>query len=935
MDIAAIDPQVAATVAESERVRTRAIDRAAYAGDASHYLLTPSAVVVAADAAEVAALLSAASRRRTPVTFRSGGTSLSGQASGSGIMVDTRQRFRRIDVLDDGRRVRVQPGATVAQVNARLLRHGRRLGPDPASEAACTIGGVIANNSSGMACGVVENAYRTLESMVVVLPSGTTIDTADPDAERQLRDREPELAEGLMRLRRRVLSDPDSVTRIERQFALKNTMGYGVNSFLDHESPTQLLAHLVIGSEGTLAFVAEATFRTVRVQKRVSTALAVFSDLDGATRGLPELVVSGAATLELMDSASLAVGQRLAGAPDEILGFDPGSQAALLVEYRADHEDELTELTKAGAELLNGSGLRTPVSFRSDPVARGRAWSFRKGLYASVAEARPTGTTALLEDVVVPADRLADTCEGLQDMLDRYGYDDSVIFGHAKDGNIHFMLTDRFEGEDALSRYTGFTDGMVDLVLEAGGNLKAEHGTGRAMAPFVRRQYGDELYEVMREIKRLFDPAGVMNPGVLIEDDPDAHMRNIKLNPSVEQEVDRCVECGYCEPVCPSRDITLTPRQRIVVRRAAESARQRGDEETARELERDYEFAGVQTCAVDGMCRTACPVQIDTGDLVRRLRREKPDPVGGTVWRAAAAAWGPVTRAGSAALSAAARLPAPAVTAVTTAGRAVLGDDAVPRYDAGLPGGGPSRRRLGRRVGAESVEPSGVYVPACVNSMFGPEGEGTGVTDAFVTLLERAGLAMIVPDGVEGTCCGTPWSSKGHSAGYRINRRRTVDRIVQAVSQSGLPVVSDASSCTEGFGRLLAEAGVRVEDAVAFAAQEVLPRVSPARRVGTLVLHPTCSSRQTGLDDDLVRIAEAVAGEVRVPDAWGCCGFAGDRGMLHPELTASATAAEAAEVVELGADAHASCNRTCEIGMTRATGERYRHVLELLAEATA
>ncbi len=925
---------VAAALADGARLKTRLIDRTAYASDASHFLLTPQAVAVAADAAEVGCLLRAAAIERMPVTFRSGGTSLSGQGSGDGLMIDVRQRFRRIDVLDDGARVRVGSGATVRQVNAHLSPYGHRLGPDPASEAACTIGGVVANNSSGMACGTEQNTYRTLESAVLVLPSGTRIDTAAPDAERHLATAEPELVAGLERLRRRVAENPASVATIRKHFSLKNTMGYSVNAFLDFTSPVDLLLHLVIGSEGTLAFVAEATFRTVPVASEVVTALAVFPSLQAATSALPALTETGAATLELMDATSLRVGQRLPGAPAEILGFEVDRQAALLVEYHAREAEELRGLAAAGAAVLGDLDLQAPAVLSADAAARKAAWSFRKGLYASVAGARPSGTTALLEDVAVPMPSLADACGGLQELFDRYGYADSVIFGHAKDGNIHFMLTDRFEGDAALGRYLGFTDEMVDLVLAAGGNLKAEHGTGRAMAPYVRKQYGGELYEVMRELKQLFDPAGILNPGVIIDDDPDAHVRKIKLAPSVEEEVDRCVECGYCEPVCPSRDLTLTPRQRIVVRREIARADARGDRDAMKELERDYDYAGVQTCAVDGMCQTACPVLINTGALVKRLRREDANPVLATGWKAAAKGWGTATRVGSVALTAAAALPTPLVSAVTDVARKAVSEDVVPRYQAELPAGGAARRGLPDVVGAGEAEPIAVYVPACVNSMFGPAGDGIGVGAAFRRLIDRAGVRVVVPEGVESLCCGTPWSSKGYAGGYDVMRRRVLERVRAASDGGRLPVISDAASCSEGFDRMLRAEGFVVEDAVAFTRRELLDRLQVTEQVASLVLHPTCSSRQMGLDADLVTVAEAAAARVEVPTDWGCCGYAGDRGMLHPELTDAATAPERAEVAGMDVAEHASCNRTCELGMTRATGAEYRHVLETLERAT-
>jgi D-lactate dehydrogenase len=909
----------------------RAIDRHANAHDASHFLLVPDAVVIADDAAEVGRLLRASSASGIPLTFRSGGTSLSGQGVSASVLVDVRRNFRTIEVLDDGARVRVQPGATVRQVNARLARFGRKLGPDPASEVACTIGGVVANNSSGMACGITANTYRTLESMIVVLPSGTVVDTGAPDADARLRHDEPLLHDGLLALRDRVRSNAVSVRELERQFSMKNTMGYGLNSFLDHDRAADILAHLLIGSEGTLGFVAEATFRTIPALAHASTGLLIFDDLVSANEALPALVGTGVSALELMDALSLRVGQKEADAHPLIARLDVRNHAALLVEYQAETAEQLADLRADGLALMAGLPLASPGELTSDAATRASLWHLRKGLYATVAESRPSGTTALLEDVVVPLGSLARTCTDLTALFDRYEYENSVIFGHAKDGNIHFMLTDRFVESGAQDKYAAFTEDLVDLILGEGGSLKAEHGTGRVMAPFVRRQYGDELYEIMREVKRLADPAGMLNPGVLINDDPVAHLSNIKSTPTIEVEADRCVECGYCEPVCPSRDLTLTPRQRIVVKRAIASAQADGDTALASELERDYEYSGVQTCAVDGMCQTACPVLINTGDLVRRLRKDDHAKAEKAVWTTAAKHWGATTRVASAALSVAAAVPAPLITAPNALGRAIVGDDVLPLWSGELPKGGRSRSRP-----APVAEPVAVYLPACVNTMFGPADGGEGVQKSFEQLCELAGLPLLVPKNIDSLCCGTPWSSKGLPEGAAIMRERVLTTLREATRNGELPVVCDASSCTEGIVHLLEadtrEPRLRVVDAVEFAAQRILPQLPSYRRIESLVLHPTCSSTRLGTNQALAAVASAVALEVSVPDDWGCCAFAGDRGMLHPELTESATRVQAGQVRAMGADAHASCNRTCELGMTRATGEQYRHILELLGD---
>jgi D-lactate dehydrogenase len=929
--------RLAGQLAESlgpDAVSRRAIDRLRQAHDASHYLLVPQVVVTPRDTDQVARVMRACDRAGLPLTFRSGGTSLSGQGLSDSVLVDTRQQFQGLEVLDAGRRVAVQPGVTIRRVNAHLARHRRKLGPDPASEIACTVGGVVANNSSGMHCGTEFNTYRTLESMVFVLPTGTVIDSAEPGASHHLAEAEPALHEGLLRLRRRILADPGSVATIRRQFSMKNTMGYGLNSFLDHEDPLDILVHLMVGSEGTLGFVAEARFRTVEVLSHVATGLLVFDDVQTATSAVPQLIDAGTVTAELLDAASLRVSARDPKCPEVIRRLDVDRQAAMLVEFQGSTAEELATTRHTAEPALSSLPLAAPVSLTTDPAERSALWHIRKGLYSAVAGARPSGTNALLEDVVVPVERLGATCRELATLFDAHDYEESVIFGHARDGNVHFLLNERFDDPAQMERYEAFTHDMVDLVLGEGGSLKAEHGTGRIMAPFVRRQYGDELYAVMWELKRLVDPRGLLNPGSVLSDDERSYLHDLKLTETVEEEVDRCVECGYCEPVCPSRALTTTPRQRIVLRREMEAARLRGDTELLGELERDYDYDAVQTCAVDGMCETACPVQINTGDLVRRLRHEQSGAAEGAAWQMAARVWGPATVAGGAALSAARTVPTAIPRSLSRAGRAVLGAEQVPLYDEGLPASGRRRQRL------DPPQPQAVLFAACIGTMFGPEPpEGDSAAESLAVLCHRAGVPVRTPDGIDGLCCGTPWKSKGQLAGYELMRDRVLAALDAATEGGRLPVVTDASSCTQGLVTLLE--GERdpvrrpaVVDSVDFVVSHLLEHLTVTRPIASIALHPTCSSTELGSTAAMKTVARFISPDVVVPTDWGCCAFAGDRGLLHPELTASATTPEAAEVAGRDYPAYASANRTCELGLTRATGKPYRHIIQLLEGAT-
>ena len=651
----------------ADQLHLRPIDLAARAHDASHVLLVPDAVVTAQSVDDVVAALRLASTVGRPVTFRAGGTSLSGQASGTGLQVDTRAGFRDVEVLDGGRLVRCGPGATIRSVNARLAPYRRRLGPDPASEVACTVGGVVADNSSGMACGTEASTYATLDSLVVVLPSGTVLDTADPDADARLRAAEPALHAGLLHLRDRVRRDPASVERVTHLFSMKNTMGYSVNAFLDHDTPVSILEHLLVGSEGTLGFVAQATFRTVPVLPLAATGLLVFATLTEATDALGALTRAGARTLELMDAASLRVVQPSLAPTDPLRSLGLDGHTALLLELQAEDAQALA----AATAHVDGVAADLPVSLTVDPAQRAALWTLRKGLYTAVAGARPVGTTALLEDVVVPVPALSATMTELAALFDRHGYDDAVVFGHAKDGNLHFMISPRLDDPAELRAFEAFTEDLVELVLRQGGSLKAEHGTGRVMAPFVERQYGPELFAVMTAVKDLFDPAHLLNPGVVLPDSPRAHLEHLKLVPQVDPRVDACVECGYCEPVCPSKDITVTPRQRIVLLRTMASA----EADLRAAIEDDFGYDAVDLCAADSLCVTACPVGIDTGKVMKSFRAERAGRSGSPAQRAgdlAARHWGAVGTAARAGLAVAAPLPGAVLGAVTGAARSVL-----------------------------------------------------------------------------------------------------------------------------------------------------------------------------------------------------------------------------------------------------------------------
>ncbi len=886
---------------------------------------------MARDAGDVSKLFAWSRESGVPLTFRSGGTSLNGQSQSDGVLVDVRRHWRGVEVLDRGARARIKPGTVLGHANRVLALHGRKLGPDPASTDIATLGGVIANNSGGMRCGVTHDSYETVRGLSFVLPSGTAIDSADPGAEQRFAAAEPELASGLEAIRDEIRADAELAERIKRKFEIKNTTGYRLCAFLDADTPLEIFRRLLVGSEGTLAFIAEATIDTVPRPQLTSTSWIHFDGIPEATAPVPDLVAAGASAVELMVAPALMVAaHNIPGTPEAWKELPPES-AALLVEFGGESEAELDAHERAAAEALRGHSPFAGPAFHRDPESVELDWRVREGLHGLLGKMRPPGTSLIIEDVCVPPARIAESAEDIRALLGEHGFLTGVA-GHASAGNLHFMLTPDFSKPEDIERYEGFMEKLVELVLDKyDGSLKAEHGTGVNMAPYVEREWGAKATELMWRIKGLADPGGVLSPGVILNRDSGAHLRNLKSTPEIEEVANACVECGFCEPVCPSRDLTTTPRQRIVLRR--EIARQAEGSPVHEALVEEFEYDGDQTCAADGTCMHSCPVAIDTGKLVKDLRRRKHSEKAERRALRLAERWASVERVARAGLRAGGVLGGLPGRAGSRAARAILDDELVPAWPKSMPRAAPGKLPETGREGAAAV-----YLPACVNRIYGaPRGARRAtLPEALVAVSARAGLPVWIPPDAAGHCCAVPWSSKGFERGHAWMGEKLVASLRRWSGEGELPIVIDAASCTLGAIEEAAtrEAGLEILDSVAWAHDRLLPKLEVKRKLPSAAIHPPCASRHLGIDRKLAALAGAVAESASVPIRSTCCGMAGDRGMLHPELTASATAEEAAELEAAEYDAYFSANRTCEIALTEATGRPFASPVLTLEELT-
>ena len=959
------------SILPASRIRDRLIDRIAYANDASYFRLVPQAVVQPNSIEEIQSLFQFNQRNKIPMTFRAAGTSLSGQAQTDGILVDISKHWGEYSVEEDSSKIRFQPGIVGGFLNNVLKPHGRRIGPDPASIDACMMGGILANNSSGMCCGVTENSYKTIHSMTFVLPNGFTLDTSRPNAHKIFENEQPHIAEGLLELKQKIVSTDladyaeknknlrikeSLAEKIRRRYQIKNNNGYLLNAFLDFDHPLDILIHLLIGSEGTLGFIAEGVLNTLPDYNFKYTGQMYFKNIRDAAAAVYPIKQSGARAVEVMDRESLRSVEHLPGVP-AILKELPAGATAILAEYQASDSVTMLQFKKEAERVIHELKLIHDVEFTDDPTQQASLWKPRKGIIASVGAMRPRGTTSVNEDVAFPVEHLADAVTDLRHLFDDFGYTDGVIFGHAKDGNLHFLVNQAFENESQINHFDKFLREMVSIVSgKYDGSLKAEHGTGRNMAPFVETEWGSEAYAIMRDLKSLLDPDGMLNPGVLINDDPQAHVTHLKSLTLVAPEIDKCIECGFCESKCPSRRLTLTPRQRIVVQRELASMRLAASDSTELDsVSKDFTYAGIDTCALDGLCGTACPVGINTGEFIKRLRTEKVESSTG---RLRSGKWAEriaenfevVENALGIGISlghiAEKVIGVNGVKSISVVTEKITGTK-LPKWNKSIPHTPKNLSALCDLRGEKEF----IYFPSCISRQLGqPQSDShlkgdchLSLAETFIAIANRASINLEIPSNASGHCCGMPFSSKGYKSAYQTALHKTLMQIWEWSEHGKYPIVIDTTSCTytlKTCGDDLTPEDkeiwnqLTILDGVEFLHDHVLPKLNLHPIDEEVILHPNCSARKLGLDTKMHTIAKQCAKNAVVPFALGCCAFAGDRGLTHPELTASATEIETAEILKKDYGGYYSSNITCEIGMKEATGKDYVSIVYLVEKAS-
>ncbi|WP_282013740.1 FAD-binding and (Fe-S)-binding domain-containing protein [Marinifilum flexuosum] len=923
---------------EKSRLYTDEIRNLAYGTDAGFYRLTPKIIVRAQNEKEVTKALTLANKYSLPVTFRAAGTSLAGQAITDSILIIAGKHWEGYEILKGGEEIRMQPGLVGARINQVLAPYGKKLGPDPASINSAMIGGIVMNNASGMNCGTHENAYKTIRSARLVFADGTVLDTGDETSRKEFMNSHGDFIRKIEEIRDRVRANKTLADRIRHKYSIKNTTGLSINPFIDYDDPFQIIVNLMVGSEGTLAFMSELTMKTVTNHKHKASAMIYFPDIVTACQSVVTMKPGPVHGAEMLDRVALRAVEDSDGIPAFIKDF-PDGVTAILVETLANSQEELDNNIKEIKNLLSAYETVKPIEFTDKPEEYSKYWNIRKGVFPAVGGLRETGTTCIIEDVAFHIEDLPKATAELQELIAKYGYKDGVIYGHALEGNFHFIFNQNFDKPEELEQYVSFMKEVDYLVVDKyDGSLKAEHGTGRNMAPFVKHEWGEEAYELMKEVKQLFDPKSLLNPGVIINEDPDCYIKDFKTLKPVHDIVDKCIECGFCEVNCLTAGFSLSARQRTVVQREIKRLENTGENpDMLKKLKKGFAYLGEQTCAGDGLCATSCPVGIDTGKYIKYLRSLNVDTaraqkISGMVANNFSTV-GSTIRTGLKFVNGVHTVMGSTLLGGIAGGFRKLSGNSIPGWTPAMPKGvsGPKPKEINQENPLKVV-----YFPSCIAQTMGPaKGDPYKESLHKVTqkLLEKAGYEVIFPDKMSSLCCGTPWESKGLIEHADQKSSELEAALLKASENGKYPVLCDTSPCLYRMRNVM-DKSLKLYEPVEFIHEFMMDKLKFNKVDEVVAVHPTCTTTKMGLTAKLKAVAEACAFHVVLPEEVGCCGFAGDRGFNYPEVNKYALRKLHPVIEKEKVVAGYSNSRTCEIGLTTNAGVPYMSIIYLVNRVT-
>jgi FAD/FMN-containing dehydrogenase/Fe-S oxidoreductase len=925
-------------------VRTDPASRALWSTDASIYLRKPVAVVVARSEEDVKRTLEAAREIGLPITPRGTGTSLAGQATAPGLALDVSEMQRVFDLDPDNRRCSVEPGCIQGELNALVEPHGLVFGADTSTSDVATLGGMVGNNSAGMRSIVYGTTADQILSLRCVLASGETVELRPISREEALRrarhaDVEARLLRGALGIGERYSGE------IQRRFPrmIRRVSGYGLDALVDPEVLD--LTRLVCGSEGTLAVVTRAEFRLAELPPQRAMASFQFGSLGEAARATVELLGESPSALELLDEVAIGRARKNPIYRDSTRFVRGDPKSLLLIEWSGT-EEELEARFAGLEELARKVGAHQVVPLRSKGEMS-QTVKLRKSILPLL-----LGTTdkekpvAFVEDAAVPPNRLEEFMERFEEIVEKSGTW-ACFYGHASVGCLHVRPALDTSDPEGVARMRRIAEEVAELVVECGGSISGEHGDGLSRSEFLEKMYGPEILRAFAEVKALFDPEGMLNPGVIV--DPPPMDRQLRIGPGRRRlpidtnlsfsdqggfaaAVELCNGSGLCRKktggtMCPSYMVTLdehdTTRARANMLRSVIDGTLPPEELTGERMKEVMDL-----CVGCKACKTECPSQVDVASMKTEVLYQMGREHGFSLRQRAA---GHVRRQ----LALAAFLPSlyNAVSGTGLAHRAAALAGIDPRRSLPKVTGKTFSRRF-----PNLPQGAGPARVALFNDTWN-EYQRPEIGEGAVRLFAAAGAKVHLPRVV---CCGRPMLSEGLIDDARRNARRNLD-VLYPLVERGAPLVGLEPSCIltirDDYRKLLPD-DPRVEKLAGATRlfEEALLDLDPDLRLregSPVLLHGHCHQKAlvgTGPTEEALALASGA--DVEVVDS-GCCGMAGLFGyeeghyevsmkMGERRLFPAVRGAEKRVVVAPGT--------SCREQILDGTGRRALHPAEYLAQ---
>lgn len=867
--------------------------RFALGSDASCYRYTPKLIIRAQNENEIIKIIALADKFNLPITFRASGSSLSGQALSDSILVIATNGFEAIKI--NGENILLDCGVIGSSANAALKNKNKKIGPDPATITMARMGGIIANNSSGMCCGVKQNSYSTIKSIRVILSDGFLLDTSDKNSINDFLATHKYMVESILDLRREILADSQLCKLIKKKYKIKNTTGYSLNALVDFENIIDILNHIFVGSEGTLGFISRVELECVDDSEFKACFLLFYENMNEATNAIIALqkydnIIQSA---EIMDYACLKSVQNIDGLPESIHKITHGN-ACILLQSEAKNEKNLAQNIDILKQIIQDSKPKFSESSTDENIYN-TWWKIRKGLLPIIAGNRAQGSSVITEDICFEIENLGRGVEMVEKLFEKYDFS-GIIFGHALSGNIHFIITPNLDDRKQRENFAKLVDELAKSVSAFGGSIKAEHGTGRMMAPFVEIEWGQKAYEINRAIKNIFDKKNIFNKDCIITDDKNLHTKNLKEMTQIEDFIDKCMECGFCEKACPSNALSLSPRQRIAAWREMQRLKNLGDKNSLKlykQMKKAYKYAGDELCAACSMCKTLCPIEINTAQIALNLRQND-----NFISKHIAKHFGFYLNLGKHALN--------------------LAKMKFPNL--------PNKNNFKLKNTQDTAKQSVIYFSTCMNRALNnhKNGDERSMNEVFYNLCKKAGFNILIPPNLENLCCGKAFINNPNA--HKI----LMQNIRQSLSQfpREIPIVCDHSACSWHLIENLGE--FNIYDLPNFILDFLAPKLSFQKIAENINIYPVCALKKHNQTQVLINLAKlCVEGELILDEHIFCCGFAGNKGFLSPELNAHALKNNKFKNAR-----GFSSSLSCEIGLNTHTNTNWQHIIYLIDEAS-